>query len=608
MPKINWKNIILNSHWLLIIGLLSYTRFINLGWGLPYPMHPDERNMIMAIENFNCRLPPVSFQWLKIKECFNPHFFAYGQFTLFLAYLLVIFLKFWDGDLNTPVAFSEAAISLRIISAFFSILNFFVILKIIKLVDPKIKKIDFILACFLVIFSPFFIQFAHFGTTESLLMFLYTAILYLSLKFIQIKRNPTSLKTKLIFITGILSGIAIAVKVSSLIFIVPSLLVFFYKHFLENKKNFLIFLKKLFYDLFIFCIPLILISLFFSPYNWLALNEFLGSFNYESGVALGRIKVFYTKQFENSIPILFQLIKIFPYALGWINYLSWFGFIFLSWKNKEINLLRIYFLSYFLPTAFLYTKWSRFMAPVMPILLIFGILAIYWFKDSSFKILIRFLNKRKKNNKLKILPFYYLLFTIYYIVLLLPGVAYLSIYKNLDIRFQASLWMINNIRSGSFILSETANVVDIPYVLPPKSRFNVPDYSFVSFNFYDIDDNSELSKVLIEYLNKANYIIIPSRRIFLNYYCLDKKVFNFVYYQNHCQYLKETFPLLNQYYSQLLSGNLGFVLIKKFSSYPKIEFFGKKIIEFNDEMAEETWTVFDHPVIRVYKKYLSSNF
>ena len=51
MEKINGKVILVVIIWLLIIGLLVYSRFINLGWGLPYPMHPDERNMAMQFNN-----------------------------------------------------------------------------------------------------------------------------------------------------------------------------------------------------------------------------------------------------------------------------------------------------------------------------------------------------------------------------------------------------------------------------------------------------------------------------------------------------------------------------------------------------------------------------
>ncbi|MFA6446527.1 MAG: DUF192 domain-containing protein, partial [Candidatus Paceibacterota bacterium] len=69
-----------------------------------------------------------------------------------------------------------------------------------------------------------------------------------------------------------------------------------------------------------------------------------------------------------------------------------------------------------------------------------------------------------------------------------------------------------------------------------------------------------------------------------------------------CEELEKTYPLLNSYYSDLFSGRLGFEKIAEFSSFPKISFMGKTLLEFPDEDAEETWTVFDHPVIRIFKK------
>lgn len=62
---------------MVIVALVCaafYTRLVGISWGLPYPMHPDERNMAVAVES------------LKLSEHLNPHFFAYGQLPLYLAY------------------------------------------------------------------------------------------------------------------------------------------------------------------------------------------------------------------------------------------------------------------------------------------------------------------------------------------------------------------------------------------------------------------------------------------------------------------------------------------------------------------------------------------
>ena len=75
--------------------------------------------------------------------------------------------------------------------------------------------------------------------------------------------------------------------------------------------------------------------------------------------------------------------------------------------------------------------------------------------------------------------------------------------------------------------------------------------------------------------------------------------------KNQTNHPKEKYPLLNEYYQRLFSRSgfaKGFEKVAEFSSYPKISLFGKTLLEFPDENAEETWTVFDHPVIRIYKK------
>jgi len=89
---------------------------------------------------------------------------------------------------------------------------------------------------------------------------------------------------------------------------------------------------------------------------------------------------------------------------------------------------------------------------------------------------------------------------------------------------------------------------------------------------------------LKNHLENANYIFIPSRRIFANH-------------------PRDKYPKLNEYYDKLFSRELGFKKIAEFTSYPKITLFGKTILEFPDEQSEETFTVFDHPVVRIYKKY-----
>jgi len=569
------KQLIKNKYTVVVLiglfSLLIYTRFVNLGWGLPYPMHPDERNMAAALQQLSCKeFSIINFQ-LSIKNCFNPHFFAYGQFPLYLAYIGIWVWKLFSNNIN-PISFNEATLALRIISAIVSVINVGVLLKIILLLNLKFKISNFKLKISsLLIFTlvPYAIQFSHFGTTESLLMLFYSLIIYFSLQLFKGK----ILNSKFIILNSIITGLALATKVSSIWFIlVPTIAIVFSNVSKINK------LKSLIQ----FTLTSLLITVIFSPYNLIDLSNFLSSMRYESDVALGRYVAFYTRQFTETVPVIFQSTKIFPYALGCsIFILGLLGLFGLSWKNKDYNLLRFAFFIYFIPNAFVFAKWTRFMAPAMSILLLFAVL---------------FLLEIKVIKIIKI---------IIIIISILPGLAYLAIYQNPDIRFQASDWIYKNIPENSKILSETANVIDIP-IIPNNNYKDYKSYKILSFDFYNVDESLALRYDLQKAIGEADYIFVPSRRIWANHTCIQVQSSKFKVQSESekCKELKENYPILNQYYKDLFSGKLGFTLIKEFESYPKIEIFSKTIYKIPDETAEETWSVFDHPVIRIYKRKL----
>lgn len=560
MGKIKGIWIVIAGYSILGIALI-YTRFVNLSWGLPFPFHPDERNMAAALQQLGCK------EFSKISECFNPHFFAYGQFPLYVGYILGLLGRF--GGLT----FENAVLILRFISAAASVITVLVMVKVVGffLFNSKFKvqnaKLQFksqnllLLTSLIFIFSPGLIQFAHFGTTESLLMLFYSLLVYLSLLLI----NKSITVGKFILFSAIICGLAVGTKVSSAVFIGVPLISFF----IAGNKNIAGTIKNILALL----VLTALVGLISSPHNVISFNEFIGSIRYESAIALGQIEVFYTRQFFETVPVLFQFMKIFPYALGWpVLIIFILGFFMLPFK-KNYNILRLAFLIYFIPNAFLFTKWTRFMAPIFTLMLI--IVTLFLMHMYSWLIITIKNSKLKvKSSKFLILSFNFA-FLIFNFALIFPGIAYLSVYRNEDVRVTASRWIYNNIPAGSRIISEGGNVVDLP--------LQNANYTNISFDFYSLDQNPASFNQLIGFLSSSDYVIIPSRRVFANH---DKK----------------NYPLVNEYYENLTGGKYGFKKIKEFSSYPKISVFNKTLFQYEDENAEETWSVFDHPVIRIYQK------
>jgi hypothetical protein len=376
-----------------------------------------------------------------------------------------------------------------------------------------------------IIFNPGLIQIAHFGTTESILTFVLVFNIYIAFLL------KEKIKLQYLFWSALITGIGIGSKITAVIFILP-----------------IIFSLK-FNLLFTFYYLLItgLFSLLFTPYYLINFSEFISSMNYETGVATGKIKVFYTNQFLHTIPYLFQFKRIFPYVSGLpIFILSIFGFLSLFKKkvfNSNYFLLLFPCLIYFVYFGQLYTKWVRFMAPVFFVFPFLAVLFLRQIKSAKWFYFLSFLS-------------------------IIPGILFINLYFHPDIRLQASTWIDQNIDAQKMILSEAGNVVDIP--LKTKKHFRI-----INFSFYDLENSQNNQIQLQEYLSQSDYIFVPSRRVFKN------------------QIGKE-FPLSTQYYRDLFSGNAGF---KPLISFKTLNYFF-----LDPENAEETWTVFDNPKIRIYQK------
>ncbi len=498
---------------LILITLTCFTRFFKLNWDSGFSFHPDENNMAMSVLQMDI-------------HHLNPNFFAYGQFPLYLTFFTTP-----KHDLNS------ITLTLRFWSAFFSSLSIGVFYLIGKKIFKSFKK-SFVF-CFALIFTPGLIQIAHFGTTESILIFVFAINLLLSFL---IYHHPR--KNIYLLIPAIISGLGLASKISALILTTPIFLSLLFL-FIKNHQTKPLILKTLFFISFT-----ILIGILLSPYNLINFSDFISSIKYEISVANGSTPVFYTRQFINSIPYLFQLKNIFPYTNGiFIFIFSFIGFgilIYRYFKNLKINpyLLITLFSSliYFIYQGQLFTKWTRFMSPIFFILPLLSIFFIYHFQNKLIKYFLIFLS-------------------------IFPGIYFMKTYFSLDSRIQATEWINQNIKENKIVLSESGNVVNLPLF---NSKINV-----TNFDFYTLDENSSYQQDLNQQIQKSDYIFIPSRRVFKN-----QSNFNFPFSQN--------------YYQNLFSGNLNFKEIKFFSN--------SNSLFLNSENAEETWSVFDNPTIRIYQR------
>jgi hypothetical protein len=497
---------------IILLIILIWTRIQGLNWGFPYLFHPDENNIAFSVNQLKC----VN---IFSRDCLDPNFYAYGQLTIYAAYFISKFLLAFDLFTDKILAISY---SLRLISAVCSIIAGILILKITK---NKTKSTAWsIIALWLFIFTPGLIQSSHFGTTENVLIMSLLAVIYFE---------------KQILSQAFFIGLAVAAKPTGIV-----LLVFCFIERLTSGPNQPRRLIRALSD----TLQITMISLFgtiiFSPHYLINFSRFWQTFSYEMAVAKGIIPIFYTEQFRQTWPFIFQLKSIFPYTLGFP--LLAMGLLSLPFLFKKNQALIWFFIIFLLWQSFLFVKWTRFMAPLFAVFIllfvIFFQLIISKFKPLTFP-----------------LRFILVIFILYQTII---GYQFLHIYQTKDLRIQATDWINQHLPKNSFIISEAANVVNLPL---NSDRF--PNYR--SYFLYDLDSNIVLAKTVFTDLKRADYVIIPSRRIFSNY--------------------RQNFPVIQKYYQEVMKSSR-FQLIKEFTA------------GLNDEQAEETVSVFDHPKIRIYQR------
>ncbi len=512
---------------IIIILLGAFLRFYKLDWGSGLFFNPDELFI------------GISVSQLSFPSQLNPHLFSYGALPVYLVYFAQQLFHF-IGPLSNPILIG------RFFAALFSTLSILLTYQIARFFFPQRVWAD--LAAFLAAVTAGSIQQAHFTTPEAFETFFLLLTLLFLLHFTTKKSRRDLLLAAAAF------GLALGTKVSAAMLAPTFLLSILFVYQRSWRES----LQEGFLAVLIGT----LVFLAAAPFNLLDFSSFKTSIEYETSIANGSLPVFYTRQFIDTTPVLFQLQSILPYSLGPGLLLAGLAGLLamLAATVRKFSpvqwLLLLAFSCLFFPNAFLFVKWTRYMVPVLPILAVFAAYFLFTLSQAS--------------------SFFSPVLTI--ILLVVTGawaMAFFSIYLRPDIRVTASAWLNQNIPKGSTIAMETGNV----YSLPLSGNYNLR-----VLDFYNLDTDPFDRQGVAQGLAQADYFIVASRRVFYNH-----------------QRLPQQFPQTARFYDKLFSGHAGFRLIGKATSFPQLDFQGAKLI-FPDEDAEETWTVFDHPVVRVFQR------
>ncbi len=595
-----------------ILLIAACLRFYGLVWDGGYLFHPDERKILLVASEL--RLPSNVLEFFSTESPLNPKFFAYGSFPIYLLRLLSVFAP--KPALSVPWREDFVGMMLvgRALSALFdlgTIVLTFLLAR--RLYDATTG----LLAAACLALTVLHIQLAHFYAVDTLLTMLVVATMYFAARFAQTRARRDA------FAMGVAFGLAMATKVSALPLVVPIVVAIVRAnadtetrgqgdkekivHPVSLSPHLLV--SRIWQNIWntrheLIRILTVALATFVvtQPYALLDPLRYLGQVGTESLVARGWLDYPYTRQYADTLPYVYPIAQSSVWGTGLpLGMFAWLGsalFAWRWWRTREWRdgLILAWALVYFAIVGGQYAKHLRYLLPLLPFLFVMA--------ASNFRFQIsdcRFYALRITHYALRIA--YYVLRIAYSVILVATFVyalAFVSIYTREHPWLTISRWMYANIPARATIAVEHWDDV-----LPVPMRFGdvarAPgDYTLLTLPMYDADDATKL-ETMLNVLHDADYIVLATQRLAVPITRLAAR-----------------YPLSSRYYRALFDGQLGFELVasatngialdgvviadERFDGLAPPLFTPSDALVWNWGYADESFTVYDHPLPLVFKK------
>ncbi len=487
----------------------------------------------------------IAVSKLSIPDHLDPEFYAYNGVVLWILELGSNVMASITNNHDWLVDWNKLNIIGRYFSAFFSSVSIIVFYSVLRKLFSRSWAV---FGTFLFSFCVGLIQTAHFAVSESVLLLELLTIILITLNIGEDYRNRKN--WMFLFVA---TGIAIGTKTTGIIFMVIPFFTSFVL-FLKTKD------KRIIFYLIFYILYTALTVYLVSPLSFVFWEKFVESMKYEKAVVDGTIDVKYTVQFRNTPIYLFFIKNLFWYTgiLPIAAFIGIFNWIYVGVKKRKFYFLAplVFGLIYFGYVGGWYAKFIRYTIPFLPV---FFIAAVYG---------VSFLYSKIKPKALK-----YLLVIIISAVSFLWTISFMSIYFKENSRITASKWMLANIPDHSSVITEHWDMR-----LPASIDGEYPRYNFITMLVFDPDTTAKVNE-MANNLSEADYYIVGSQR---GYGPITR--------------IPDEYPYTSKFYKKLFSGELGYTKIKEIGSSPMIGNF-----KVDDSSAEETFRVFDHPTIYVFK-------
>ena len=561
--QVTQRRLLIAGALLIIMVFAASVRLTGLNWDDGQHLHPDER--FLAIVGSAIRFPSSSLTYFDTKTSpLNPYNaqgvdgFAYGTAPLFLVRAV--------GDRLGMATYDGLPIVGRWLSALFDVGTVFLVFMLGRLVYGAGVGL---VAAALSAATVLHIQLSHFFTVDTFLVTATTLALYAAYRA-WLRRGYLTF-----ILLGFACGLALATKLSAA-FLAPIAVLAAVVPPPDGKRRRSP--AEMATMLAVCGIVAFLTYRIGEPYSFMG-PGFLGiapnfqrfdDLNRWVKISSGEIEVPFMIQWANTPNPGFALTNLVEWGFGpAAGITSLLGLAAAAvamrhWRTGSRNVLLVLWaainLGYF---GFQFAKFLRYFLPVYPAL---AVLAAY--------LLVRalpgFATRLRLNGRWVMTA----ATTVVVGLSVLYALAFTTIYSRPNTRITASNWIYQNIPSGSILGVEHWDDA-LPLRLPGYDR----KYGEAQLNLYD-DDSPDKIRKLVASLDKADYIILASNRLYGSIPRLPKR-----------------YPAAIEYYRALFDGRLGFDQAARFDSNP--ELFG---ITIDSTMAQEDFTVYDHPTVMIYKK------
>jgi YYY domain-containing protein len=553
----------------IILLVAAVLRFYGQDWDDGHYFHPDERFIATVMDN-RLSVPDRSNVHLILdpaKSPLNtrsdgdddfPQAFAYGSLPFIVATFLGTFVNL--GTESDLTAYANVGQFGRFLTV---IVDLGTVALVILFAREAFGRLASVIAGSLAAASVILVQLAHFFTVDTWVTFFTIAVLYACLFVMR------SFNLRWSLIAAALGGAALATKVSVGLLGIP-IIVAMILGARTISTDWAVVAGLVIRRLAISVIPAVAVFALFEPYAIWRPRPFIDDIRTQWEIVNGHFDIPFTRQFVGTISGITEIENLILWGVapgfGLAALIATFIGIYWAFRDRDPRylLLLSWILPYFYVIASSEARFLRYSAPLVPALaVIVGHQLAYarQVADSSR------IGRSLAGGAIVLVVG----------ITLLWSLAFTAVYRDEHPRIEASRWIYENVEPGSTLTREVWDDT-LPVSLSGVSGSHA--YHHLSMDLYVDRPNQEAFDYIADVLHEADYVVLASQRL-----------------SHSIPRLPWRYPVQSAYYRLLEQEMLGFELAHESTSYPGVGSF-----RINTLRADESFSVYDHPPVRVYRK------